>query len=147
MISRGDQLVVNLARSEIKDELMFCEFGSYEDHIQGRTCMKCVGRGKCDDGVGYAIRCPACKGSGSVDERQEPYDKGRLHIVELIQRDKSKTCVHLDSEEEISEFFVQACTGTFGLYHLRTLQRIYKQLEPFVAADVKGRISYGSLGY
>ena len=81
------------------------------------------------------------------DRREEPYRDGRLHIVELIDRSPCKTRVYLNTETEINEFFVQACTGTFGLYHLGALRRIYKQLAPFVSAKTKRRISYRGLGY
>jgi hypothetical protein len=103
--------------SKALQELESCEYGSYEDHIH-------------DDGV-----------------RDEPYDKGRLHIVEIIQRSTYKNRVYLQSSEEVEEFFHAACTGTFGLYHLRVLRYIYKQLLPFVSTKTRARISYGSLGY
>jgi len=117
MIDVGDRVVVNFGRAAVKSELEACEYGSYEDHIKA-------------DGT-----------------REEPYDTGRLHLVELLQRDKRKTQVYLQTSAEIQEFFRGACTGTFGLYHLRTLQRIYKQLAPFVDADTLGRIPYRTLGH
>jgi RecJ-like exonuclease len=145
MISTGETIRV-VMRPHILQELHDCEYGSYEDHVVDLKCKPCEGFGKV---VVRGVRgtCAACNGKGTVLTRLEPYDKGRLHIVELIERSPYKSLVELQTEEEINEFFVQACTGTFGIYHLRTLQRIYKQLEPFVDVATKGRVSYGSLGY
>lgn len=149
MINFGDQIEVNLGRAAIKEELHSCEYGSYEDHIKSSDCHYCRGTGK-----GQFLKwrkggvvCRFCDGVGLEETRQEPYDKGRLHIVELLERDKRKSRVCLQTEEEVNEFFVQACTGTFGLYHLSTLRRIYKQLAPFVDARTKARVTYGSLGH
>jgi len=141
MISAGDRIVLNMGRAAIKDELHSCEYGSYEDHIVNEQC------GVCKDFGPTPTPCPSCKGTGSVVKRLEPYDKGRLHIVELLERDTSKTRVYLDTEEEINEFFVQAFTGTFGMYHLGVAERLYKQLAPFVDAATRGRIPIGNLGY
>lgn len=144
MITFGDTITVNLGRGAIKDELEACEYGSYEDHIRLEKCESCEGSG-C--GIKLRTVCAACNGRGRVVKRLEPYDKGRLHIVELLQRDKSKSRCRLQTAEEVNEFFVQACTGTFGLYHLSTLRRIYKELAPYVDAKTKARISIDKLGY
>jgi len=117
VIDFGDSIEVNFGRVAIKDEAIACEYGSYEDHILS-------------DGT-----------------REEPYDTGRLHVVELLERDKRRTRVRLQTVQEVEEFFGGLCTGTFGLYHLRTLQRIYKQLAPFVDAATLRRIPYHTLGY
>jgi len=98
------------------DELRECEFGSYEDHIQGKN-------------------------------RTAPYDKGRLHIVELINRTNNKSVVTLDNAEECDEFFVQACTGTFGLYHPGVCLRIWDTLAAHVSEKTRNRISRNSIGY
>jgi len=142
MISVGETIRVNLRRGSIKDELMSCEWGSYEDHIRNVTCDRCNG-----SGLRCMQTCGLCKGKGTVVERLEPYHEGRLHVVELILRDKSKACVDLHTPTEIQEFFRGACTGTFGLRHLSSLRRIYKQLAPFVDADTKRQIPYNTLGY
>lgn len=152
MIIVGDTIEVNFGRAAIKEEAEACEYGSYEDHIVHIKCERCIGAGSATfqnpaTGEGRVVQCGMCKGAGYVTERLEPYDKGLLHIVELLQRDKRKTRVELHTAEEIEEFFGSLCTGTFGLYHLTVLRRIYKQLAPFVSAAVKERIPYHNLGY
>ncbi len=137
-----DRITINFGRASVKDELHSCEYGSYEDHIHSDDCSRCDGFGDI-----HGSDCGRCGGAGWTVKREEPYSTGRLHAVELIERDESKTRVHLDTEEEVSEFFRSACTGTFGLYHLKVLQRIYKQLEPYVSAAELKRIPYSSLGY
>lgn len=110
--------VVFSARSKILDELMSCEYGSYEDHIK-------------NDG-----------------KREPPYDSGRLHAVEIMLRSKSKTKVYLQSQTEVVEFFQAACTGTFGLYHLSTVIRLWYELESLIEdRSVVDRIPISSLGY
>jgi len=146
VITFGDSITVNLGRGAIKDELLSCEWGSYEDHIRMADCPTCGGAGRYGT-CSPPDSCIVCGGEGKVEKREEPYDKGRLHIVELIERDKSKSRVYLKTEEEVNEFFVHACTGTFGLYHLSTLKRIYKELAPYVDAKTKARVPEGSLGY
>lgn len=103
--------------SAAMDELHSCEYGSYEDHIHGD------------------------------DSRDEPYDDGKLHIVELIERSPYKTVVQLENQDEVDEFFGQACTGTFGLYFLGTCLRIYNQLLPLVSESVAKDIKRYSIGY
>lgn len=98
-------------------ELENCEYGSYEDHIHS-------------DGT-----------------REEPYDDGSLHIVELIQRSPSKSYVDLQDQREVDEFFGQACTGTFGLYHPRICLRIYDELRPHASEKVAEAVSRYSIGY
>jgi hypothetical protein len=99
------------------DELHSCEYGSYEDHVH------------------------------ADDSREEPYDDGTLHIVELIERSPHKTVVYLENQAEVDEFFGQACTGTFGLYHLNICLRIYKELLPHVSAKAKAAVNPGTIGY
>lgn len=107
-----------IMRSAELQELESCEYGSYEDHILG-------------DGT-----------------REEPYDKGRLHIVELIQRSPYKTIVELTTQEEVCEFYGAALSGTFGLYCLGTCQRIYNKLNPLIEdRSFADRITYGGLGF
>jgi len=90
-----------------KDELHRCEYGSYEDHI---------------------LR------DGS---RLDRYADGRLHIVELIERSPYKTVVYLENEEEVYEFWVQSCTGVFGLHHCGVCMRIFDELEPLISEDYR----------
>lgn len=120
------------------DELEACEYGSYEDHIafEGQEHSS-VANGQYTKGV-----------DASADgSRLSPYHDGALHIVELIARRGKTNRLRLLGQAEIDEFFGAACTGTFGLYKLRVLQRIYMQLEPFVSAERKVHIRYGTLGY
>lgn len=98
-------------------ELEGCEYGSFEDHV------------------------------GRDGKREPPYDKGRLHIVELIQRSPFKTVVELRSQAEIEEFFSQACTGTFGLHCTKACQRVWDQLAPLVSESVRAKVPRGMIGY
>lgn len=99
------------------DELHSCEYGSYEDHVH------------------------------ADDSREEPYDDGTLHIVELIERSPFKTVVYLENQTEVDEFFGQACTGTFGLYHVNVCLRIYRELLPHVSDKAKAAVNPGTIGY
>lgn len=104
-------------RREAMDELHSCEYGSYEDHIH------------------------------ADDSREEPYADGTLHIVELLERSPFKTVVYLENQEEVDEFFGQACTGTFGLYFRGTCLRIYDQLLPLVSEQAAKMVSRSSIGF
>ena len=104
-------------RSDALQELHSCEYGSYEDHVH------------------------------ADDSREEPYDDGTLHIVELIERSPFKTVVYLENQDEVDEFFGQACTGTFGLYYLKTCLRIHDQLLPLVSEQAAKMVSRSSIGY
>lgn len=99
------------------DELHSCEYGSYEDHVH------------------------------ADDSREEPYDDGTLHIVELIERSPFKTVVYLENQTEVDEFFGQASTGTFGLYHVNVCLRIYRELLPHVSDKAKAAVNPGTIGY
>lgn len=79
-------------------------------------------------------------------ERTEGYDKGELHIVELIERSPHKTVVYLEDEAEVTEFFVQAVSGTFGLYHLGTCLRLWNELSPLVDPKIVARYPRGNCG-
>ena len=98
-------------------ELHSCEYGSYEDHIH------------------------------ADDSREEPYDDGTLHIVEIIERSPYKTVVQLENQDEVDEFFGQACTGTFGLYHVNICLRIYRELLPHVSEKAAAAVNPGTIGY
>lgn len=104
-------------RRSAMDELHSCEYGSYEDHVH------------------------------ADDSREEPYDDGTLHIVELIERSPHKTVVYLENQAEVDEFFGQACTGTFGLYHTNICLRIYDELLPLVSEAAANAVNRGSIGY
>jgi len=79
-------------------------------------------------------------------ERTEGYDKGELHIVELIERSPHKTVVYLENEAEVTEFFVQAVSGTFGLYCLGTCLRLWDELSPLVKPEIAARYPRGMCG-
>lgn len=142
MIEFGDSITVDLKRKAIKEELEACEWGSYEDHIVDHTCDRCSGKAS----VGTKD-CRHCKGTGVVTQRLEEFADGSLHIVELLLRDKSKTKCELRNSKEVQQFFEAMCSGTFGLYHLRTLKRIRKELQHYVSQEVWDRYPEGSLGY
>ena len=120
-------------------ELTECEFGSYEDHIaeEGVTHHS-VANGQYKAGV-----------DASEDgSRLEPYDKGRLHIVELIQRSPYKTLVELRTQEEVCEFYGAALSGTFGLYCVGVCRRLWRQLNPLIEdRSFADHIKYSMLGY
>lgn len=99
------------------EELHSCEYGSYEDHVH------------------------------ADDSREEPYDDGTLHIVEIIERSPYKTVVQLENQAEVDEFFGQALTGTFGLYHVNIALRLYRELLPHVSEKAKASVNPGSIGY
>jgi len=131
-------VVINM-RSVQLDELEQCEYGSYEDHIAAEgTVHHSVENGQYTKGVD----------ASDDGARLSPYDSGALHIVELIQRSPHKTRVYLNTQEEIREFYGASLSGTFGLYCLRTCQRLYKQLNPLIEdREFADRITYGGLGY
>lgn len=111
-------ITVRMAREALQ-ELHSCEYGSYEDN------------------VGYR-----------GDERQGEYADGTLHIVELIERSPFKTVVRLENQAEVDEFFAQAVSGTFGLYHPGVCQRIYDELLPHVSDAVPAWIRRSpNIGY
>jgi len=99
------------------EELHSCEYGSYEDHVH------------------------------ADDSREEPYADGTLHIVEIIERSPFKTVVELRSQDEVDEFFGQALTGTFGLYHCGIALRLYDELLPLVSERAAAAVSKSSIGY
>lgn len=116
-----------VAAPAILQELHSCEFGSYEDHIVNDS-------------------------NGGV-KRLEPYNhiyedgNIRLHCVEIIERSKNKAVIEMRSQEEVDEVYGQALTGTFGLYHLRTALRLYKELEPYVSDAARKSVNVSSIGY
>lgn len=131
-------VVVKMRSAELL-ELGDCEYGSFEDHIAAEgTVHWGVMNGQYTQGV-----------DASEDgARLSPYDKGALHIVELIQRSPHKTRVYLQTQEEIREFYGASLSGTFGLYCLGACRRIYKQLNPLIEdRTFADRITYGGLGY
>ena len=80
------------------------------------------------------------------DERVGEY-ADRLHIVEIIER-SGKTFVELRNQFEVDEFFAQATSGTFGLYHPRVCLRIFNELLPHISDEVpKWLRSSGHIGY
>lgn len=123
-------------------ELLDCEYGSYEDHIRDVQCDRCMGSGE------RCMRtCGLCKGKGTVVERLEPYDKGALHLVEIVERSKHKTVVYLHTQEEVDEFFVQACTGTFGMRRKGICLRIHDLLELLASEQARKLVNRGNIGY
>ena len=81
------------------------------------------------------------------DERLGEYADGRLHIVEIIQRG-GRTVVELRNQHEVDEFFAQATSGTFGLYHPGVCRRIFNELLPHISDEVpKWLRSSGHIGY
>lgn len=131
--------VVIKMRSKQFDELHSCEYGSYEDHIAADGCIhSSVANGQ------YTRNVDASN-DGS---RLSPYDRGALHIVELLERSTLKTRVELRSQEEIVEFYCAALSGTFGLYCLGTCLRLYEQLNPLIEdRKMADTIRPSSLGY
>ena len=137
---------MNIAEKKVKitmtssswDELESCEYGSYEDHIAAE------GQAHHLVASGTYVKGVDASDDGS---RVSPYHDGRLHIVELIQRRGTKHSLELCGQQEIDEFFGAACTGTFGLYKLRVLQRIYRQLFPLVTEERRQFVHYRSLGF
>lgn len=113
-------------------ELEECEYGSFEDHIapEGQRHHRADIEDTSEDGS----RCGE-------------YADGTLHIVEIIQRSPFKTVVYLENQNEVDEFFGQACTGTFGLYHLGTCLRVYRELLPHVSEKAKAAVNPGTIGY
>lgn len=136
---------VKMSRTAM-DELHSCEYGSYEDHIVNAQCKHCKGIGKFPC-YGGDQPCPKCKGAKHVVERRDPYDDGTLHIVEILERSPYKTVVYLENQAEVDEFFGQALTGTFGLYHLNTALRLYRELLPHVSVEAAKAVRPGSIGY
>jgi hypothetical protein len=86
-------------------ELIECEFGSYEDHIEWQR--------------------------GADGKREPPYDDGRLHCVEICER--YKTQIVMNDQWELDEVFRQACTGTWSIYCNGTAQRLYDTLRPLAS--------------
>jgi hypothetical protein len=81
------------------------------------------------------------------DERLEEYADGRLHIVEIIER-SGKTVVELRDQNEVDEFFAQATSGTFGLYHPLVCLRVFNQLHQHISDAVPEWLrSSGHIGY
>lgn len=81
------------------------------------------------------------------DERLGEYADGRLHIVEIIDRG-GKTVVELRDQQELDEFFGQATSGTFGLYHPLVCLRIFNQLRPHISDEVPDWLrSSGHIGH
>ncbi len=135
--------VIIKMRSKQFEELHGCEYGSYEDHIVDEDCPQCDGTGLCP-----IRKCILCKGSGRITVRNEPYDRGALHIIELLDRAQHKTRLELRSQEEIVEFYCASLSGTFGLYCLGTCLRIYEQLNPLIEdRTMADSIRKGSLGF
>ena len=102
-------------------ELELCEYGSYEDNIQGDTRLE-----------EYAIR------------EDGTYLK---HIVELIQERTAKNAVTLRTQEEVDEFFAQMASGTFGLRKPRTALRVWDELAPLASPEVVARYPRGTVCY
>lgn len=145
MIDPGDKICVRMT-ARTKHELEGAEYGSYEDHIHDEVCPQCKRSGKVGEGEDERP-CPLCKGRGLVAVREEPYNDGSLHIVEMLRRTKAKDRVYLHGKEEIERFFESAMSGTFGIYCLGPARRIYKELLPYVSNEVKRRNPYHLLGY
>lgn len=102
-------------------ELHACEFGSYEDHIAEPGTRH--SRADIEDSNEDGSRCGE-------------YADGRLHIIELIDRSPYKTIVLLNNQAEVDEFFAQAVSGTFGMYHPGVCQRVFDELSDLVSDDV-----------
>lgn len=122
-------------KAAILQELHSCEYGSYEDHVERSGNRHWMVDSYEDHEVSE---------DGSRCGR---YADGTLHIVEIIERSPHKTVVYLENQDEVDEFFGQALTGTFGLHHLQTALRLYRELVPHVSEAARKMVNPGNIGY
>ena len=89
-------------KKDALQELRSSEYGSYEDHCNGRRATMI-------------------------------YRTSR-HIVEMIDESPFQSVVVVENQDELDEFYVAACSGTWGLHcpriAVQTLQRIADDVTP-----------------